>query len=52
MSEVGTPPPHNLDKPHELLDSINNNNCKICVVDDSYVDIACIVQFATCLYYK
>ena len=26
ISEVGTPPPHNLDKPHVLLASINNNN--------------------------
>ena len=26
MSEVGTPPTHNLDKPHGLLASINNNN--------------------------
>ena len=26
MSEVGTPPPHNSDKPHGLVDSINNNN--------------------------
>ena len=26
MSEVGTPPPHNLDKPHGLVASINNNN--------------------------
>ena len=25
MSEVGTPPPNNLDKPHILVDSINNN---------------------------
>ena len=26
MSEVGTPPPHNLDKPHGLVASINNNS--------------------------
>ena len=26
MLEVGTPPPNNSDKPHGLLDSINNNN--------------------------
>ena len=26
MSEVGTPPPHNLYKPHVLVYSINNNN--------------------------
>ena len=26
MSEVGTPPPHNPDKPHRLVTSINNNN--------------------------
>ena len=26
MSKVGTPPPHNLDKPHGLVASINNNN--------------------------
>ena len=26
MSEVGTPPPHDSDKPHGLVDSINNNN--------------------------
>ena len=26
MSEVGTPPPHNSDKPHGLVTSINNNN--------------------------
>ena len=26
MSEVGTPPPHNAEKPHGLMDSINNNN--------------------------
>ena len=26
MSEVETPPPHNLDKPHGLVASINNNN--------------------------
>ena len=26
MSEVGTPPPHNLDKHHGLVESINNNN--------------------------
>ena len=26
MSNVGTPPPHNLDKPPVLVDSINNNN--------------------------
>ena len=26
MSEVGNPPPHNLDKPHGLVASINNNN--------------------------
>ena len=26
MSEVGTPPPNNSDKPHGLVDSINNNN--------------------------
>ena len=26
MSEVGTPPPHNSDKPHGLVDRINNNN--------------------------
>ena len=26
MSEVGTPLPHNLDKPHGLVASINNNN--------------------------
>ena len=26
MSKVGTPPPHNSDKPHILMDSINNNN--------------------------
>ena len=26
ISEVGTPPPHNSDKPHGLVDSINNNN--------------------------
>ena len=25
MSEVGTPPPHNLDKTHGLVDSNNNN---------------------------
>ena len=26
MYEVGTPPPHNLEKPHGLVESINNNN--------------------------
>ena len=26
MSEVGIPTPHNSDKPHGLVDSINNNN--------------------------
>ena len=26
MSEVGTPSPHNLDKPHRLVASNNNNN--------------------------
>ena len=26
MSKVGTPPPHNLDKPPRLVESINNNN--------------------------
>ena len=26
MSEVGTPPPHNSDKPQGLVESINNNN--------------------------
>ena len=26
MSEVGTPQPHHLDKPHILVDSNNNNN--------------------------
>ena len=26
ISEVGTPPPHNLDKPHGLVASINKNN--------------------------
>ena len=26
MSEVGTPPPHNSDKPHGMVASINNNN--------------------------
>ena len=26
MSEVGTPPPHNSDKPHGLVESINKNN--------------------------
>ena len=26
MSEVGTPPPHNSEKPHGLVESINNNN--------------------------
>ena len=26
MSEVGTMPPQNLDKPHRLVASINNNN--------------------------
>ena len=26
MYEVGTPPPHNLDKPHGLVASNNNNN--------------------------
>ena len=26
MSEVGTPPPHNLEKPQRLVDIINNNN--------------------------
>ena len=26
MSKVGTPPPHNLDKTHGLVESINNNN--------------------------
>ena len=25
MPEVGTPPPHSLDKPHGPVDSINNN---------------------------
>ena len=25
MSEVGTPPPHNSDKPHGMVESINNN---------------------------
>ena len=25
MSEVGTTPPHNWDKPHKLVESINNN---------------------------
>ena len=29
MSEVGTPPPHNPEKPHLLVDSINNNNISI-----------------------
>ena len=28
MSEVGTPPLHNLDKPHVLVASNNNNNNK------------------------
>ena len=28
MSEVGTPPPHNLDKPRKLVASNNNNNNK------------------------
>ena len=28
MSDVGTPPPHNSDKPHVLVDIINNNNNK------------------------
>ena len=26
MSKVGTPSPHNLDNPHGLVASINNNN--------------------------
>ena len=26
MSEVETPPPHNLDKPHGVVDSNNNKN--------------------------
>ena len=26
MSEVGTPPPHNSNKPHRLVASNNNNN--------------------------
>ena len=26
MAKVGTPPPHNPDKPHRLVASINNNN--------------------------
>ena len=26
ISEVGTPPPYNLKKPHGLVASINNNN--------------------------
>ena len=26
MSEVGTPPPHSLDKPYRLVAIINNNN--------------------------
>ena len=26
MSKVGNPPPHQLDKPHGLVASINNNN--------------------------
>ena len=26
MSEVGTPPPHNLEKTHGMVDSTNNNN--------------------------
>ena len=29
MSEFRTPPPHNLYKPHRLVDSINNNNIVI-----------------------
>ena len=29
MSEVGIPPPHDLDNPHALVDSINNNICPI-----------------------
>ena len=28
MSEVETPPPHDLDKPHGLVSSTNNNNNK------------------------
>ena len=26
MSKVGTPPPHNSEKPHGLVESIKNNN--------------------------
>ena len=33
MSEVGTPPPHNPDKPHRLVDSINNK--KIYTFEDT-----------------
>ena len=32
MYKVGTPTPHNLDKPHGLVDSINNNNNFIIIV--------------------
>ena len=35
MSEVGTPTPHNSDKPHGLVDSINNNNNKPIFSEDS-----------------
>ena len=40
MSKVGTPPHHNSDKPHGLVDSINNNNnFTIIVIIINYRDI-------------
>ena len=33
MSDVGTPPHHNLYKPHGLVDSINNSNICIATLD-------------------
>ena len=33
MSEVGTPPPHDSDKLHGLVDSINNYNHIMVTVD-------------------
>ena len=39
MSEVETPPPHNLDKPHGLVASINNNkNIKQIIKGKNYIN--------------
>ena len=39
MYEVGTPPPHNLDKPHGLVASINNNkNIKQIIKGKNYIN--------------